>query len=459
MRRLFLKIFLWYWLAASATVVVFVVSTWSMQSEQGGPLFLRDISNLMAIHGLTAVEEYERGGPSTLAAYFKRIEPNPAIETFLFDERGSELSGRMAEDRAREFALLALQTGKPEFEQTGGALVGARPITSANGNRYALAARFVGGRPPSGISPAFVVRLVAVLATAGGVCYALALYLTRPVDRLRDATRTLASGDLSVRVMASLGQRRDELTDLGRDFDFMAERLQSFVEAERRLLRDISHELRSPLARLTVALELVRQQCPPDVKPELDRIELEASRLDEMIGQLLTLTRLEGAVLGKERVPVDLAAIVEDVAADADFEARAVDRSVEILASEPCTVLGDDALLRSAVENVVRNAVRYTGEGTSVDVSLAVKSETGSQTAIVRVRDHGPGIPADALDQIFRPFFRVHDGRERQSGGVGLGLAIAHRAVRSHGGEAKAENAPDGGLIVELRIPLDKTVI
>jgi two-component system sensor histidine kinase CpxA len=232
----------------------------------------------------------------------------------------------------------------------------------------------------------------------------------------------------------------------------MAERLESMVRAQQRLLGDISHELRSPLARLGVALGLARQRSGAEANSALDRIERESDNLNEMISQLLTLTRLESGTDGRKRTDVDLAALVKEVADDADFEARSLNRAVQVVSSDNCSINGVEELLRSAVENVVRNAVRYTPEGTAVEVALS--RQNGH--AVISVRDRGHGVPEESLEKIFRPFYRTEDARDRQSGGgTGLGLAITERAVRMHGGSVQAVNATGGGLAVEMRLNLN----
>jgi two-component system sensor histidine kinase CpxA len=295
-------------------------------------------------------------------------------------------------------------------------------------------------------------RLLVVLVIGGIFCYWLARYLTQPILKLRTTTNELAEGNLGARVSKKLAKRQDEVGQLGRDFNSMAERLESMVRAQQRLLGDISHELRSPLARLGVALGLARQRSGAEANGALDRIERESDNLNEMISQLLTLTRLESGTDGRKRTDVDLAALVKEVADDADFEARSLNRAVQVVSSDTCSIKGVEELLRSAVENVVRNAVRYTSEGTAVEVAL--HRQNGH--AVISVRDHGNGVPEEALDKIFRPFYRTEDARDRQSGGgTGLGLAITERAVRMHGGSVQAINAPGGGLSVEMRLRQD----
>ncbi len=308
------------------------------------------------------------------------------------------------------------------------------------------------GEPSTSIQ---ALRLLVIFATTGLVCYGLVRHLTTPIFQLRAATIRLAAGDLSARVEPNLGRRRDELGVLGRDFDQMAERLEDLVAAQNRLIADISHELRSPLARVNVAVELVRSVAGPDAEEDLDRIALETERLNAMIGQLLTLSRLESGERLQETTPVNLAGLIESIAADADFEARSRKRAVHIVQSDECQTRGSENLLRSAIENIVRNAVRYTPENTAVEISLQKEEEC----AAIRVRDFGPGVPEAALPHLFQPFYRIADARERTSGGTGLGLSIADRAVRYHNGTLEASNVTDesgevAGLLLEIRLPL-----
>jgi two-component system sensor histidine kinase CpxA len=290
----------------------------------------------------------------------------------------------------------------------------------------------------------------------GGVfCYWLARYLSTPIEELRGVTQELSDGKLTARVNEKLLKRRDEIGLLGRDFNVMAGRIESLVEAQRRLLGDISHELRSPLARQGVALGLARRRAGAEATSALDRIEREGERLNEMIGQLLALSRLESGTDGLKNVKIDLSGLVQDVVDDADFEARSSNRSVNLDNRAQCQLLGVPELISSAIENVVRNAVRHTEKGTAVNVSLVVEPDHGEHWATINVRDHGKGVPENTIKEIFRPFYRVEDARDRTTGGTGLGLSIAARAVRLHHGTIKASNAKDGGLVVEIRLPVE----
>jgi two-component system sensor histidine kinase CpxA len=213
--------------------------------------------------------------------------------------------------------------------------------------------------------------------------------------------------------------------------------------------------LRSPLARLNVALALARQRSGPDAKGALDRIEREAERLNDLIGQLLTLTHLETGGDRIAREPVSLAPLVQAIAADANFEAETRQRRVHAAVEEELIIQGSAEMLRRAIENVVRNAIRYTAEDTPVDITVSRRpGRSGGETAVICIRDHGPGVPEGALPQLFLPFYRVTEARDRQTGGTGIGLAITERAVRLHHGTVSAANAPDGGLVVEIVLPM-----
>jgi two-component system sensor histidine kinase CpxA len=305
--------------------------------------------------------------------------------------------------------------------------------------------------PPPDAWPFFIPTpvLVAAVCVSAVVCFLLAHHLASPLRRVREASGRLAAGDLGARAGAMVRPRRDEIGDVVRDFDAMAERLSLLVSSQKQLLSDISHELRSPLARLQVAVELARRKAGPEAEKDLNRIEAEGMRMNEMIGQILTLARASSDRPAVTEI-VDLAEIVRRVATDTDYEARQAGRAVHVHDLQEAIVLGDAALLASSVENVVRNGCRYTPAGTSVDISLDVTSTHGR----IVVRDHGPGVPPDEIERIFLPFHRVSSSRDRDSGGAGLGLSIAARAAKVHGGSIHAVNAVDGGLRVTIDIPL-----
>ncbi len=451
---LFLKIFLWFFLTllvvAGMTFVISEVTRPQPFRPHGhGPA---DIA--MSAYAESAAEIYEREGQNALAAYLDHMQSEDGINCALFSEYLDELTGRHIPAGARELAERAMRTRATEFGVAGFPSLLARPVTTTRGGQYVLVAEM----PPQTLPPHLldhVLHLGAVLLVGVFFCYWLARYLTAPVTKLRAATRELASGNLSARVGPSLGKRRDELASLGADFDLMAEQIESLLKSQRRLLGDISHELRSPLARLNVALELARQRSGPAAISALERIQREAETLNEMIGQLLAITRPESGAQAL-KTEIDLARLLRQIADDADFEARSRNRTVRINACETCIIGGTEDLLRRAIENVIRNALQYTAAGTEVQIDLhcfppAVKAD--EELAVITVRDHGAGVPEPALTEIFRPFYRVEDARDRESGGAGLGLAITERCVKLHGGTAAAANAIDGGLVVTISLP------
>jgi two-component system sensor histidine kinase CpxA len=386
----------------------------------------------------------------------ENLEAAQHLRAYLFDENGEEVSHRAAPDWAMRVA-----TGGPRMPRDG-FVIPAPPVqrdsrASSDGkHRYTL----VLGLPPGprvffGPRGMPVPGLIIAIISSGLVCYFLSWYLTKPIVRLRAATRQLAAGDLTARTGAPVSKRRDEVASLMRDFDAMAERIETLVKAQSRLLNDISHELRSPLARLSVALGLARQRAGVESADMLDRIELEASRLNELIGRILTLARLEDGEQGVAQTPVLLGELVASVAEDAEFEAQERHCHVHTVISEgEWGVRGNASLLHSAVENVVRNAIRYTQERTSVEIELASELGVRGAEAVLNISDSGTGVPPDALAKLFEPFYRLDDARGRLTGGVGLGLAITERAVRFHGGRVAAFNRPEGGLRIEIRLPL-----
>jgi signal transduction histidine kinase len=448
-RSLFLKIFIWFWLGMIVANVALFLSVAATRPERSNRPW-RDLS-LVGSSAQKSAETYDRQGQGALAGYLDEFEKNNGISSVLLNDHGTELSGRPVPAGWQELANRAAKTGITQFNVSSTALVVAQQVVTPQDHHYVFVSHIV--RTPFSVSlQTQGFRLLAVLLTGGLFCYGLASYLTTPIRKLRGTTHEFADGNLGARAAVKLVKRGDEIGQLGGDFNTMAERLQSMVAAQHRLLGDISHELRSPLARMSVALELARNRAGADAKGALDRIEHEAETLNEMIGHLLKLTRLESGTDGLRRTEVDLAQLVREVADDADFEARSRNRSVHVVSCDECSTSGTEELLRSAVENVVRNAVRYTAEGTEVEVALR-RHNGADNSAVISVRDHGQGVPEEAMEKIFHPFYRTEDARDRESGGSGLGLAIASRAVRLHGGHVQAVNAATGGLEVTISLP------
>jgi two-component system, OmpR family, sensor histidine kinase CpxA len=455
-QSLFIKIFLWFWLAMLFTVMAYSLSS-TLVFDKGAKGF---VSRQMLVPAITATEKYEASGKAAADAYFNLLERSTRTRFQLYDEQGNALAGQELLPAAQFIMRQAIANRTDQFDQSARTDFLAVWVDAPSGKRFLLVSqsqRPVGLRLPF-ISPGiWWAQFLAVFLTAGALCYLLARYFSSPIVKLRAATQKLAAGDLSARVGAASGRRRDELADLGSDFDVMAERMQTLMDSQQRLLHDISHELRSPLTRQKIALELARESDGEETRWALDRIEREADRLSDLINQLLTLARLENNSPVVNHDEVNLYKLVQEIILDADFEARSRKRAVRLITGEDCTITGNYQLLYSAIENVVRNAVSYTAEGTEVEVSLTCEAlNAGKLQAVIRVLDHGPGVPQAALDEIFRPFYRVADARDRQSGGIGLGLSISQRAVQIHGGTVTAANASTGGLLVQIALPLNQ---
>ena len=450
--NLFFKIFLWFLAAIALMVGVVVFLNWTVQTEPVVSRWRISVRNQTNVYAETAAQLYANRDERGLVEFLDRIRKLETIsEVDLIGENGKAwLSEGVAADAYRDLVAKSLASDSVEIENSTETALSARKMSLPSGERFVLILRWERPRmtPFFGESPLRYIRYAGLLLTAFLLCWALARYLSSPIGKLRQATQKLADGDLSARVADRVGNRRDELAALAKDFDLMAERIESLITSQQRLSRDVSHELRSPLARMNVALEIAKQKLNGEANPLINRIEAESQRLNDMISRLLTLSKLESGSKDFDRRELNLKALVDQVASDADFEANAKGRSVKVISAVECRVLGSESLIQSAVENVLRNAVRYTREGTEVEVSLT----NGGGMAKLRVVDHGSGVPEAELNNLFRPFYRVGEARDRGSGGTGLGLAIAEQAILAHKGSIKARNTDDG-LEVEISLP------
>ncbi len=453
-RSLFFKIFMWFWLTMALIIGAFTLMFRISNLESLPERATRGaVGESLTLFAETTVRVYQKEGPEALQDWVRRAFRESGMEIFLFDGEGRPITTDNAESVMSAVRNVMANPQRvsppprPLFSPGVARSTWARPVVAPDGRNFIFVARF---RQPGGPPPFFSPTRIAVsILIVGVVCYLLGQYLTSPLKKLQSAVKMFAAGKLDARVTPELGSRRDELTDLGREFDHMAEQIAALISSQKRLLADISHELRSPLARLSVALELARKNSDGKSIPALDRIEQESERVNQLVGQLLTLTRLESGAESVSPETVALEELVQEIIDDANFEAKPLRREVRAVQLDHCRVKGSPELLRSAIENVVRNAVRYTAEGTAVEVSLAWRLDK----AVLSVRDHGPGVPESDLQHIFEPFYRVSEARERSSGGVGLGLSIADRTVKLHGGAIRAENAAEG-LVVTIELPL-----
>ncbi|MFP4610249.1 MAG: ATP-binding protein [Thiohalophilus sp.] len=446
MGRLFWKIFLGFWL----TLVLIAIGV-------GLAVHIYNQNRIEAITDLAAGPRASfvvnatalalaQGGAESVESLFRSWPGERLPLVLIVDEQDRELFDRPVPS-------VALERARQQLRGTQ-MMSGVRRVLGHNGHEYVI---FIprpnpeAQAPPASRHTSLGFQLVAALIASLLFSAVLAWYLTRPVRHLQSAANRLARGELATRVMPRIGRRRDEIADLGRDFDHMAAQLQALVSAQQRLLHDVSHELRSPLARLQVAIGLGQQQ-PDKLATMLERIERETGRLDELVGELLTLSRLEAHVDSEHDERVDVPALLETVVEDARFEAEASGRGVALAIDAEASLIGKPELLRRAFENVIRNAVRYTAPQTRVTVS--VEAGAGGTETVIRVCDRGPGVAPADLATIFEPFVRTGEGATGGRDGYGLGLAIAKRAVLAHGGRVEASNREGGGLCIALYLPL-----
>lgn len=453
MKSLFVRFFLSFWLFIGITIgAAAIVGFWYAER-------MRDAVDNFELGDsmLDASAALEAGGREGLAGWLNDFPQSRAITIYVLDERGQDiLQRRIPPGIAR--MIRRHRQHDDDYRRDRDQPINlrrARPLpqlVTANGETYTF---FVmPTRIPDAIlgsADARVLLLIFALLASGLVSYALASAISRPVRKLRDATVALADGDLNVRVADSIGARRDEVGMLGREFDSMAEKLQRAAFQQTELSRNISHELRSPLARMRVAVELAKRKAGE--LPEFDRLDIEAERLDSLIGQILSYTKLDGAP-NQDAESVKLDGLISEVVANVNYECKAegfdgVSVASRIEASP--LICGHPGALVSAIENILRNAVRHSSSNSEVTVSLEQKDDE----AIVKIADHGPGVDEDDLPRLFEPFFRTRKSAESdRDHGTGLGLAIAERAVRMNGGRIDAQNDANGGLIVSIYLPM-----
>lgn len=459
MGRLFWKSFLLFWLAlllASGTVGVLV---WWQSDQSGEPgLAFDPPARYMMGDTLAALRH---AGVAGLRETLARRGEAAARKLYAVDANGRDLLGRAVPAAALAQARHLVDSGRPpESVALARDDAGQTWLLFSVQRRHPPPLRlFAPPRPPgspdlppppgvrAGGGPGLWLLVTGLLASLAFSAL-LAWRLARPIRHLRDAFAALAQGRLETRVAPRMARRRDDLADLGRDFDYMAERLQALVEAQHRLLHDVSHELRSPLARLHAAIGLARQQ-PERLAATLDRIERESERLDRLVGELLTLSRLQTGIKGLAEESLDWVELVRGVVEDAHFEAQVKACRVECFCEGELTAPCRPELLHRALENVVRNAVKFSPPDSTVEVH---PERPAPGRFRIRVLDRGPGVAEAELEAIFQPFHRGETATSTP--GFGLGLAIARQAIQAHGGEIHAGNRPEGGLEVCIDLPL-----
>jgi two-component system sensor histidine kinase CpxA len=447
--RFFWRIFLSTW---AVVLIATALTLWVTNllpdgnSEIGGSRFTAQMTTLIA-------QEFRReiaAGPATAVDNLVEkyvLDFSPVLDIYVIDPDGEDVLGRALPDSVARYV-------ESRGKQVGGAI--AQELSYLHLRGEGLDGYLVVGHEgffPVGrklMNPGIRWLLLGfALVTSVAVALMLTRFIVLPIRRLQLAGQQVAAGDLSVRVAHTVGNRTDDIARLAHDFDVMTERVDQLLQSQQRLMRDVSHELRSPLARLQALLSIARQQAGDTGAPQIDRMETEIERLDELIGEILTYSRLE-AQDHITRHTTDVVDLVQNVVHDAELEGQEADK--QILLDAPASLLLelDSGLIQRAVENVIRNALRYTGEGTIITVRILSESDG----VRITVDDQGPGVPPNAIGQIFEPFYRVSDSRSTRSGSGGIGLAIAERSIRLHGGSITARNRDGGGLRIEIVLPM-----
>lgn len=458
MRSLFIKIFFSFIAIIFLSVSIGAIFTYYNKPE-GVPRGLRNFAGA-AIHQYAeqATQALSTGGEKELQNYIEELYKKSGIRLFLLRPqqlgvangstampvevrrimRRAIKQGQLVRSRGNQQPQIALPLG-PSFQPARAVAVQLPAFNPRH-------------RPPTPFfrDPHFILpRLLSLIVISGLICYLLARSLTSPIRQLRTATQHFAAGDLTSRVDTST-YGSSEINQLGSDFNAMAEQIEDLIVSQQRLQRDISHELRSPLARLNIALELARQRAGDAATTELNRIELESERLNEMIGQLLSLNQIDSQPIDTT-TQVNLSTLLSQLVADANFEAQHHRAKVTLEQPTSFLVHGSRELLARAIENIIRNAVHYSPEGGTVAVQVKPQNGDG---VMIRISDEGEGVPQRQLEKIFEPFFRVADARDRCSGGTGIGLAISQRSIKRHRGTITACNRRNGGLEVTISLPL-----
>jgi len=453
MRRLYWKIFLSFWLA---TILIIITTAWvTSEIAQTSSIPARE-QLFMDSYANAAVATFESGRHAALKKWLVQTGLSKQMTLYLLCSTGEIIGSQsppavikqITEDLVKE----ELDDGLLKF----GNVVVSHEILSTSGKAYRLAA--VSEKPLSHfvVIPwaGLTLRLVIAVGISGLICYLLSLYLTKPLRSLRMAAKSLATGKLNTRVGRLKGHNRDEIAELSDEFDQMAEHLETMMSSKERLLQDISHELRSPLARLQIAIELGRKKAKELANTEFSRMEVECMRLNTLIGEILQFARLEKSSNSLDTSRVDCAKIVGKIADDANFEFGEEKPRVQLTIDQSCELALDERLIHRAIENIIRNALNYSPANELVKVRIHILENN----LIIDIADNGPGVPDDQLTMIFNPFYRVDPSREKKTGGYGLGLSIAEKAIVLHHGKITASNKSTGGLQVSIELPIDKNL-
>ena len=445
MRKLYWKIFISFWIAS---ILIIGSTAWVTGKIAQKSSILKRTYVFMDSYANAAVATYEFSGIPALKQWLQQISANNHMKLYLLTNDGSIISNLSTSPQVQhlstQFSNGNLKAGILESES----IIVSHQIPGKEDVSYRLAA-ISDKQLADYIAIPWVglgFRLFFTIFISGLLCYLLSIYLTKPLRKLRYAAQQIASGKLNTRIGHIAGHSKDELAELGTEFDLMAEQIEVLLTTNKRLLQDISHELRSPLARLRMAIELGRKKTKQLAESEFARMESECIRLNELITEILESARVNQPTATYNPTRINLAAFIQQIIDDANFEFSSKAPRVITKEIQDISLFFDSVLLRRAIENILRNALAYSPENKPVEVSIKKQHER----IIIEIKDYGPGVPEEQLLNIFNPFYRVDTARTRKKGGYGLGLSIAQQAIACQGGKIEAMNHEEGGLTMQL---------
>jgi len=466
---LFVKFFFWFWLTVVLTGICVAIYGYFYHFRPESRRLFSMGREMLEENGQMAVDAYETAGieqalsvklpgafwlyndklqlifsPTQTVSPKRRRRSYPRYEALLktFEEKETEV---------REIARRLFAGDIIESTEVAGEILVGSLLTSESGKKYVIVSHFPQKvpRPEHFMMGRVIDTIPFYLLITAIFCYALSRYMVGPIGELRQASRDFAGGRLEARVTGSAIGRHDEIGDLAVDFNDMADKIEQMIRTQRRLFGDISHELRSPLARLQVAAELLQKKLPEAEQPMLARIEKEVARINSLIEEVLQFSRLETGNINEERRQIDLNATLARICNDANFEGKARNCQVSLKMAAEFSINGRQQLIERAIENVLRNAIKYSPENSQVEVTMA----GNDKTLVISVADRGPGVSEADIGKLFEPFYRCAEDRNRSTGGTGLGLAIALHAVKLHNGSIRLKNRDGGGFLVEITLP------
>lgn len=450
MRSLYWKIFLTFWLA---TILIIVTTAWVTSEIAQKSSIPASEHVFMDSYANAAVAIYESGQKKALQKWLEQTGASKDMILFLLVSNGEIIGSPHPPSIVKQISSNLVNEELDDGLLKFGDIFVSHEILSTSGKAYRLAA--VSKKPLAHFVEipwaGLTIRLTIAILISGLICYLLSIYLTQPLRSLRIAAHSIATGKFNTRVGHFKGHNKDEIAELSGEFDRMAEHLERMINSKERLLQDISHELRSPLARLQLAIALGRKKSPDTADVEFCRMEVECQRLNTLIGEILEFARLDKSSAILNKVPINLGLIVSSILDDARFEFGEDEADIVLKDSKVPELLLDERLIHRAIENIIRNALRYSAPHPKLLVIVHL-SDNG-QHIYIDINDNGPGVPEEQLEKIFNPFYRVDTSREKKTGGYGLGLSIALQAVKLHNGTIKAENRSEGGLCVRISLP------